>query len=132
MSGTLAPYGPSNDNYFAVINSAAADNSSISIGIYKRISGIQTTLAGPTTLPLGALATFRFQADGFNLTLYRNGQALLAATDTSLTGAGYAGFTLIGQFGGAGNNPTVDNWQAGDLPPSGIETKSRTAAECQW
>lgn len=63
---------------------------------------------------------YRLEADGSTLTAYFGGAQVLQTTDPS-----YSGFTRCGVTGyKQGDNPSGDNWEAGDLatPPLEIDT----------
>jgi len=81
--------------------------------ILKNISGTVTVLATETSTQWKAGDVLRAVAAGSNLTVYRNGAAVLTTSDPSIQ-SGQAGI-VIGCHSGNVANAEIDNFLSGDL-----------------
>jgi hypothetical protein len=82
---------------------------STTVFIQKEVSGAFNNITNASST--GSVGDIlRLEAQGSNLTCYKNGAVILTATDSSLT-AGSPGMQL------SGNVATLDNWTGGNLHP---------------
>jgi len=80
--------------------------------IYKMVDSSATALSeqtGVSAIKASETNHLRAECVGSNLTLYVNGQKILSASDSDLTGGGDAGL-LAGTFDTAGTDITFDNF----------------------
>jgi hypothetical protein len=110
LNGTTDFIGPS-------VRVAAGSNwyscfeNSTTVFIQKEVAGTFTNITN--TASTGAAGdVLRIEAQGSNLTCYKNGAVILTATDSALA-TGSPGMQL------AGNVATLDNWTGGNLHPLG-------------
>lgn len=101
VSGELRLYGrivDASNHYVAQISSDGGTNGSITVFIYKIVSGSPTQLVN-FVIDDDGYTTWRFDLDGTSLKLFGDGSQLLTTTDSTYTSTGYAGIASTGPIG---------------------------------
>ncbi len=117
-AGLVARYsGPGDANYYlAEVYGDPTVFGGVEVNLYRQAMG-QMTLLGTTVITgASATGTLRFEVVGSSQKVFLNDSLVLFANDTTLDGAGSAGFRLAGTI----NAVAVDNFSAAARPASNV------------
>lgn len=119
-------------NYIGVVVRAAdgAETYYLGIGniglnqvwIYKVVATVYTELATVVGWTFAAGDVLRLDARGTQISLYKNNERVLTATDATIA-SGKAGFRIYNNTGLA--NVEIESWRAGDFVPDGYQIEAR-------
>ncbi len=105
----FARYVDSNNFYYATIQCTASNYEPLYYNIGKVVSGSHTSLTSGQEDDTGG-TTWRFDADGTSLKLFKGGSQVLSTTDSAITGTGYPALSSGARTGVGGAAFLNDNF----------------------
>jgi hypothetical protein len=124
----FARYVDSNNFYYATIQCAASNYEPLYYNIGKVVSGSHTSLTSGQEDDTGG-TTWRFDADGTSLKLFKGGSQVLSTTDSAITGTGYPALSSGSRTGSGGATYSNDNFIVKGTTASGDTNVSCSTEE---